>query len=230
MLLDLENQAVRGLFGPEAVIVELLAEQLSEELARRGDLREAAVEEARAVVGPGQPRELGPAHDIRQVLARQHVAHVEFGPVGAGDRDPVAEELSVVGRRELVHRDRPFARERVRVDEDPGGGQGTVDHAGDRLVLEPGIAGEEEPPARLLGQSVAGIVPEGLQPPLDRSPLGHLRQRRGRRGPLGSHPRGRLRRIDILHPAVGIRHLRAEVVVHLGPPKGCRVIGSAGGG
>ena len=228
VVLHLEDEPVGGLVRPEHMVVCLAPGKLAEQLVPARYRGIAVVEEAAAVLGPREVRKLHPTDDIGQVRAACHVAHVELLPVGARRRKAVAEEPAVEARRYDPESHRPVRGEEVGVHEDAGVPLPPLCHIEDRLVLQAVVLRVEQEPVALLGQAVLREVPEAGKPRLDRGALGDGLQGVGRERALGGHPRLRLRRVDGLHPAVGVRHLLPEVIVWLGVPPRRRIVGAGG--
>mmetsp|Transcript_13934 Transcript_13934/g.36149 ORF Transcript_13934/g.36149 Transcript_13934/m.36149 type:complete len:252 (+) Transcript_13934:1831-2586(+) len=183
------------------------------------------VEEAGAIGGPADVRELDPLdHVWAEVGARAHVAHADGGPVGAGARDGVRQLAPVAREGARAHRRRAVRAERVRVEQHlrraertPGAvlglQRGALLLVHDGLVLQPRVVREEAVPL---------AVPRGAPPLLvvvHLAQLGahvvalraadHLLHVAGERARLRVDEGLRRRGILVLQPAVRVSHAPA---------------------
>ncbi len=106
----------------------------------RAGLREARVEEALVVGGPGEGRELGPEQAIGEIPSTRDIADEDLLPVAAAPRERVGHERAVAGERGDGEGDRPVGAELVRVEQHALGPGRSLAHVDDRLVLESGVA------------------------------------------------------------------------------------------
>ena len=214
------NEHVVRLRGAQAVVKKLLI--IVQSLKRGVFVRliVPAVEEALAVFGPGRAGKLDPLEVIVEIRAGGDVAHLPFLPVAAGGRQPVGEQLAVVGGLPAAKRNRPIFRQLVRVEKYGGSavqGRHGVQHV---LVLQAVILLEEVSAPLLVVQRVFLIVPDFGQTLLDGGALGDLFQVTEGKPVLGFDPFPRLRRVRILKPAVGIGHFGFVIKVNLIPLAG----------
>ena len=128
------NQGVLGLWGAQAVVVQLVKEVEGLQSVALG-LVEARVIKALAIFGPGRAGELDPVDDVGQVFAGLDLADVPLLPVRAGAGQAIGSELAIAADRETTERNRAFFGQGVRIQQDSGrAGEGgcAVD---DALVL-----------------------------------------------------------------------------------------------
>ena len=191
----------------------VLVERL-ERLALR--LVVAAVVEAGAVLEPGGAAELGPLHEIRQVLRRRDLAHVPLDPVGPARRERVGHVAAVLGERDAAQRHRPVLRQRVGIDQHLGRRRERLRLVNDGLRLQTAVLREDVPGSLARRRAEALVIPQFRQARLDRCPLGDLRQVVEGDRVLGVNPGAGLGRVGVLEPPVGIGHLDTEEGVNLG--------------
>ncbi len=188
----------------------------------------ALVEEAAAVLQPRGPAELRPLDDVRQVLAGRNVANVPLHPVAARIGNRVGGQLAVVGDADAADRNRAVGGHRIRVEQHLRLARQPLLPVQDVLILQTRVVRVEVPRAPPCRCRVALEVGQLHQPRMHLLAHWNLRQIALRQPVLRIHPALHLGRVDILHPAVGVAHLRAEVVIHLFDRVGLRVDRSCG--
>ena len=175
----------------------------------------AFVEEAAGVFEPGCTAELGPLDEVGEIFAGGDLADVPFDPVAAGLGDGVGGVAAVVGDADAAERDRAVGGHGVGVKQD-------VRLAGETLLPEDDVLVLQ---AFVVGVEVAGAAARGCGVALE---VGEVHEARvhffaARRAVdvgtgekvFGVDPGLYVGRVDVLHPAVGVRDFGAEIVVDL---------------
>ncbi len=209
---------------PEGVIPQLV---VGIRLAQAGVLRRAAearVVESPAVLRPGHARELHVQHDVRELVPGGQVANVDVLEVRASRCRAVAQGAPIGRNRPLRHGDRAVGRERVGIEHRDRRGSRDGRAVQDRLPLQSRVATEPELPRFAYRNAHLRVVPERREAGADRVALRQFRQIGEGQGVLGVHPAFRGRGVEILEPAIGIRHVVPEVVVADAPFRSRRVL------
>jgi len=215
MIGPLVDQPVRRLLGAEPMIVDLLvAVQIEQRIGPSGRLRIAAVEEARAVMGPRGARELDPLQVVAAVLVRRDVADAELLPIGAAAGGAIDHGAPVFRQCQDRQRDGSVLRQRVGIEQHLRLRRERALRVQHGLILEAGVLEEEVAAALLEGSSVFRVVPQLRQAAANALSLGNLLQVGERDSVLRLHPGPGFRRVHILEPAIGVRNLGAVVVLH----------------
>ena len=213
MGLVLINEAVGRLRGPQLVVVDLL-----ELVLRRIDALLRGV--IGAVIEPlrvGGPHGAGELHPFDPVFGQGFgfgIHDADLDPVRARCRGGIGEIASVLREGDCRKRHRTVLRQRIGIEEDLAGLSGLLRAAEHRLVLQSVVIIVVIPVAVFRRSPLLGVVPQLGQPLADGIAEGDLREIILGYGIFGSDPGGRRLRVVVLEPAVGIRHLGAEVVVH----------------
>ncbi len=210
-----EDETVLGGIRADAVVAQLHVpvRGVVGGIGRR--FREAAVEEARVVMGPRGRRELAPVDPVGQVLTRRDVADPPAAPVGAGVTERAGDELAAVRHGHRGEGRRSLVAQAVRVEQDATLGVGCSGCPEDVLVLEARVP-QLEPAVTAPPRSPrAREVPELGQPFADGRPGRQLAedlccQRVLRRDPCPG--RGR---VAVLERTVRVGDQDAVVVVDL---------------
>ena len=206
------DQHVFRLRRTERVVVNLLELVLRRVDARFGSIVGAVVE-ALGVGSPRGARELHPLDVVVGQLARRHVDHADLHPVGTRLGHGIGAIIAVLGERHVGQRHRPVGRQGVGIEEDAALGVGRIGAVEHRLVLKPVVVKPVPGIAVPGGNALLGVVPELGEALADGPAERNLREVVVRHGVLGGDPGGRSLRVVVLEPAVGVGHLRAEVVV-----------------
>jgi hypothetical protein len=180
-------------------------------------------------VFPADAGELGPADQVREVLAGVDVADVDFLPVAAADGDAVGKKLAVEAVRLRLQGDGAVGAERVGVEHDRRLAAEFVQAADNVLVLQAVVLLEEVPVPLAVRQRVFGIVPELGQFRVDAVPHRPVDER-ARQGVFSIDPRLGLLGIGILEPAVRIGDFHPVKVVRGIAARGRRVLERSGVG
>ena len=155
-------------------------------------------------------------------------------PVAAGLAQGQGEGLSVVGQVPAVQRNRPVCTQSVRVEQYVLFCAGFVlPPVDDRLILEALFAAVKKPPGDQRRNTQFVVLLQFAEAFEKSGALWKLRELFGGELCLCFHPFASLRAVDLLHPAVRIRNLRAVVDVDVIDRAGCRILepalGSGGG-
>src|SRR5215469_14543487 len=98
------------------MVVHPLISELGEGLILRSLwFREFSIEKALAVFGPARLRKFDPFDDVRELLLRVDVTNSDFVPIRAAGCDAVGQQTAIVTYLRACHRDRPIARELIRI-------------------------------------------------------------------------------------------------------------------
>ena len=152
-----EDQPVGALRRAEPVEIDgLILVQLLELLL--AGLREARVEEARAVLRPIEVGEFDPAHLVAGRPAGGDVEHAHGAPVGAAVLDRIEQMAAVLGRLPFGERGGAVLRPAVGIEQHARRAVQAVADVEDGLVLQPVIAGVEIMMALHLGDAEPFVI------------------------------------------------------------------------
>ncbi len=177
-----------------------------------------------AVADPGGVRELAPLQPVGQVAAARHVAHVPGLPVRARGLGRVRQIAAVAGERLARQRDRPVGGQPVGIEQHPRRAVLALAHVQHALVLQTAVAREEPAPAGTLRRADLLVVQQLAVGVANGAALRHGVEVGAGQAAFGLHPRLRLRRVDVLQPAIRVGHGGAEEPVG---PRVARRIGVA---
>ena len=213
MGLVLIDEAVVRLLRAECMVVDLL-----ELVLRRVDtlLRGVVgtVVEAFRIGRPRGPRVFHPVDAVFGQGLGLGIHDADLDPVRTRCRRGIGKIAAVLGERRCGQCHRTVLGEGVRVEEDLAGLTGLLRAVEHRLVLQTVVIIVVIPVAVFGRSPLLGVVPQLGQPLADGVAEGDLREVVVGHGIFGSDPGGRCLRVVVLEPAVGIRHLGAEIVVH----------------
>ncbi len=211
--LPVVDQAVGGLRRAKPVVIDLLVLDRRFQRLTGRRLRIASVEEPLAVLRPRQAAELDPTDHVGQFLAAGEFSNPDRRPIGASLGLSVGQVLRIRRRHPRRQLGRSIRPQRVRIDDDrfrTGQRFASKHH---RLLLEAFVAVVEPMTSFVERHRHLRVVPQLADSRLERVAKRKRVQVLEGDGVLRCDPLLHCRRVEVLHPAVGIGDLRAVIGV-----------------